>query len=65
METRQIRDRVGKLVATEEHCENGDIIVKDYKGKILGKYQSGTDSTVDHIGRKIAQGDAHGSLIDL
>ena len=57
-----IRDFSGKIIAYEKR-EGSDIIVFDFYGKNLGRYDSHCNVTRDFSGRIIAQGDAHGMLL--
>lgn len=57
-----IRDFSGKIISWEEHMGNGDIVVRDFYGKILGKYDKQFNVTRDFYGRILARGDAHGML---
>lgn len=58
-----VRDFSGKIIAWVEPQSNGDIIVRDFYGKILGRYDKGCDVTRDFYGKIIARGDCHGMLI--
>ena len=58
-----VRDFNGKIIAWEEFMANGDIVVRDFYGKILGKYDAFDDVTRDFYGKILAKGDAHGMLI--
>ena len=57
-----IRDFSGKIISWEEHMDNGDIVVRDFYGRNLGKYDKYSDTTRDFYGTVLARGDAHGML---
>ena len=59
----QIRDSFGKIIASYDYQDNGDIIVKDFYGHILGKYIKDGDITCDFYGKIVAHGNAIGMLI--
>ena len=61
MET--IRDFSGKIIAKCDHQSNGDIIVYDFYGKKLGKYDARRNVTETWQGKILYRGDAHGMLI--
>jgi hypothetical protein len=48
-----------------ETQSNGDIIVKDFYGKILGKYDAANDVTKDFYGKILFKGNMAGSLIGM
>ena len=58
-----ISDYTGKIIAWYEYLGNGDIIVKDFYGHILGKYIKDGDITCDFYGKIVAHGNAIGMLI--
>lgn len=58
-----VRDFSGKIIAWTEEKSNGDIEVRDFYGRILGKYDAQCDVTRDFYGRIVARGDRHGMLI--
>ena len=57
-----IRDFSGRIIAWEERQGN-DIIVREFSGKVLGRYDSKFNVTREFSGKIIAQGDAHGMLL--
>ena len=57
-----VRNFNGKIIAWEERQGN-DIVVREFTGAVLGRYDSQMNVTRDFYGRIIAQGDAHGMLI--
>ncbi|MBQ0109866.1 MAG: hypothetical protein KBS44_06270 [Clostridiales bacterium] len=64
-ERERITDFYGKTIAFIEHKDNGDKVVTDFYGKILGKYDSYRDVTCDFYGKVLAHGDACGMLISM
>lgn len=58
-----IRDFSGKIIAWQEYMSNGDIIVREFTGRVLGKYDKQHDVTRDFYGRIIAKGCVPGVLI--
>lgn len=60
-----IKDYYGRIIARTEKQPNGDIVVKDFYYRIVGKYEAMTDTTRDFYGRVVAQGNAVGLLIGM
>ncbi len=58
-----IRDSSGKIIAWYDYQSNGDIIVREFTGSILGKYDKAMDVTRNFIGNIVAHGNAIGMLI--
>ncbi len=58
-----IRDFSGLIIAKVEHQPNGDKIVRNFYGQLLGKYDAARDLTLDFYGRIVAKGDCVGLLI--
>ena len=52
-----IKDYSGKIIGWVETQSNGNKILRDFPGRILGKYVRNIDATLDFNGRKVAQGD--------
>ncbi len=52
-----IRDFTGKIIGFIETDTLGNKIVRDFYGRIVGKYDKKTDTTRDFYGRIIARGD--------
>ncbi len=63
MEKETIRNFSGQIIAYYEHQPNGDIVVHDFYGRILGKYDKQFDVTRDFYGHIVAQGCVLGLLI--
>lgn len=63
MEKETIRNFSGQIIAYYEHQPNGDIVVRDFYGRILGKYDKQFDVTREFSGIIIAKGNAIGMLI--
>lgn len=59
-----VRDFSGKIIAWYEYQSNGDIIVREFTGAILGRYDSAQDVTRNFIGTIVARGNAIGMLIN-
>ena len=60
-----IKDYSGRIIGFMESQSNGDIIVKDAYGKILGRYDAATNTTKDVHGRILFKGNMAGSLIGM
>ena len=58
-----IRDRSGKIIGWIETDHLGNKTVRDFYGKIKGKYIKMSNLTKDFYGRIVAQGDATASLL--
>lgn len=58
-----IRDSSGKIIAWFDHQPNGDIIVREFSGKVLGRYDRQYDVTREFSGRVVARGCTPGILI--
>ena len=63
MEEITIKDYRGKIIGYIKTNPNGDKVVMDFYRKILGRYDSATDTTRDFYGRIVARGDASAMLI--
>ena len=57
-----IRDFSGKIISWVEDMPNGDVVVRDFYGKILGKYDKYCDVTRDFYGKILARGNCVGML---
>ena len=57
-----IRSFSGKIISCVENKPNGDIVVTDFYGKVLGKYDKQFDVTRDFYGKIIARGNCVGML---
>ena len=55
----------GKILGFIDEYPNGDKIVRDFYGKILGKYDKAFNVTRDVYGRIIAKGDQSSMLIGM
>ena len=60
-----IRDFYGSIVGHLEHEGNGDIVAKDFFGKILGRYEKSTDTTKDFYGKILYKGNMAAALLVL
>lgn len=63
--TERIQDWRGKVIGKIDLYNNGDKVVKDFYGRIKGKYIKSTNTTMDFYGRKVAKGDQCGLLLNL
>ena len=61
----QIRDYKGKIIGTITVDDYGNKEVRDFYGRILGKYDKKADLTRDFYGRIIARGDQAAMLLNL
>ena len=59
----RIQDWTGKTIGWREVKPNGDIVIRDFYGKIRGKYDKYCDVTRDFYGTILAKGDQSGMLI--
>ena len=59
----RIQDWTGKTIGWREVKYNGDIVIRDFYGRILGKYDKYCDVTRDFYGKVLARGDQSGMLI--
>ncbi len=53
-----IKDWSGKIMGFVESDASGNKVLRDFHGRILGKYNSRLDITQDFHGRQVARGDA-------
>ena len=58
-----IKDCYGNIIARIDEQSNGDKIIKNFYGQILGKYDKTLDVTKDFYGRIVAKGECVGILI--
>lgn len=58
-----IKDRNGKILGFISTDSAGNKIVRDFYGKIKGRYIKNANLTKDFYGRIVAQGDATSSLL--
>ena len=63
MDREVIKDFGGRILGYLEYQSNGDIIVKDFYFKILGKYDKASNTTKDFYGRILFKGNMAASLI--
>lgn len=59
----RIQDWRGKTLGFVDHESNGDKILRDFYGKILGKYDKRMNVTKDFYGRIVAKGDCLMTLL--
>lgn len=52
-----IKDWQGKVLGFVETESNGNKTLRDFYGRILGKYDKGRDVTCDFYGRQVGKGD--------
>lgn len=54
----KVQDHTGKIIGfIELDTSTGNKVLKDFLGKIKGKYNASLDITTDFYGRQIAKGD--------
>lgn len=63
MDQEVIRGFGGQIIARIETKPNGDKVVRDFYGRILGKYDHAANVTRDFQGRIVARGECLGVLI--
>lgn len=61
----RIKDWRGRILGSIESYSNGDKVVKDFYGRIKGRYKKNANVTTDFYGRKIAKGDQCSMLLNL
>lgn len=66
MATREtIRNFSGTIIGYLDHEGNGDITVRDFYGKVLGRYERSGDVTRDFYGRILYRGNMAAALLVL
>lgn len=65
MERILVRDSMGLLTGMIEINERGDKIVRDSRGRYLGRYDVLTDTTMDPMGRFLYKGDQASILFGI
>jgi len=63
MAKQYIKDFYGRVIGSLEELSNGDIIAKDFHGRVKGKYRKSDNTTRDFHGRVVAKGNQVGMLI--
>lgn len=63
MSTETVRNSYGWVLGKIETSPNGDKTVRDFYGRIQGRYDSRYNVTRDFYGKVIAKGDAAAGLI--
>ena len=63
MNSEMIRDVKGRVIGWLDTLHNGDIMVKDYAGRVLGYYRKAQDMTTEYAGRFLNYGNTCVSLI--
>ena len=58
-----IRDRTGKIIGWVETDHLGTKLVRDFYGKIKGRYKKTGNVTLDFYGRIVSYGDATAGLL--
>ncbi len=61
----RILDWRGKVIGRIETDHEGNKFVKDFYGRVKGKYNKKANITTDFYGRKIAKGDQCGLLLNM
>ena len=59
----RIQDWTGKTIGWREVKPNGDIVIRDFYGTILGRYDRRCDVIRDFYGTILARGDQSGMLV--
>lgn len=60
-----IREFSGMIVGYLDHESNGDITVRTFTGKILGRYERSSDTTKDFYGKILYRGNMAPALLIL
>ena len=63
MKTEDIREFSGRIIARVTTDDQGNKIIRNFVGTVLGTYDKKNDVTREFSGRVIAHGDATASLI--
>ena len=58
-----IKDWQGKILGFIETESNGNKVLRDFYGRILGKYDKSLDVTRDFYGRHVGKGDVLMTLL--
>ena len=58
-----IKDWQGKFLGFMETESNGNKVLRDFYGRILGKYDKSLDVTRDFYGRQVGKGDVLMTLL--
>lgn len=64
MAKQYIKDFYGRVIGSLEELSNGDIIAKDFHGRVKGKYKKSDNTTRDFYGRVIARGNQLSMLLN-
>ena len=62
---KDIKDFYGRVLGHIEYDFRGDGTATDFGGRVLGKYRSSDDRTVDFYGKVLFQGDCLSALVVL
>ena len=60
-----IREFSGVIIGYLDHESNGDITVRSFYGKILGRYERSSDVTKDFYGKILYRGNMAAALLVL
>lgn len=63
MKEEKIRDFYGRIIGTLETDNQGNVVAKDFYGRMKGKYQKYDDTTRDFYNRIISKGNTVVSLL--
>ena len=58
-----IREFSGSVVGYLDHESNGDITVRNFYGKVLGRYERSSDTTKDFYGKVLFRGNMAAALL--
>ncbi len=64
MSREAIKDWTGKVVGWIDKDDRGNKTIREYNYKIVGKYDSSTNTTRDFHGRVVAKGDHIGIMLN-
>ena len=57
VQTVVLRDNAGKIIGRLDLQNNGDKMLRDFQGRILGRYHASTNLTTDFRGNIVGRGD--------
>ena len=60
-----IRNFNGKVVATIENFPNGDAIIRDFYGKVVGRYTKADNRTRDFYGKVVSTGNTLAQFVNF
>lgn len=63
MSKQVLKDALGQILATIESDRSGNLVIKDYMGRILGTYDQKKNTTKNYLGQIVGTGNLLTSLI--